>query len=296
MAAENTIRVRAFSQIFNQDEAISLATVVDGDNLPLTILNQLKKVRLSDAPNVGEKRIYSPKALAEAIRASSVQKNWSMQIPNEVVVENKGFIVDSESVEKLLLNSWLAICGECQIRIIELQLPHIPPAVMKAQWNLILDNKLPRGNFSVRLSIGRHGGQSIGYWVNGQVQIKKRVPVLARSTPMGKRLEENDFKFEWRDVTLATDSNPEGAEIIGQKLKFTMNSDSIIWANSIVKEKVVQRGEIVKVVVADSNWQVSTQAQTQQDGFIGDMVNLKNLNTNKIITGKVIGSGRVEIQ
>jgi flagella basal body P-ring formation protein FlgA len=75
-----------------------------------------------------------------------------------------------------------------------------------------------------------------------------------------------------------------------------MNAGDIVWRGSLVREKAIQRGELVRVVSGEGNWSVSVQAKTEQDGFLGDTVNLRNVQTNKLISGRVIGRGEVEVQ
>jgi flagella basal body P-ring formation protein FlgA len=113
---------------------------------------------------------------------------------------------------------------------------------------------------------------------------------------MGTRVSEEDFKFEWRDVTFATDTSPTAKEIIGQAAKFTMNANDIIWRGSLMREKAVQRGEIVKVQTGEPGWEISIQARAEQDGFAGDTISLRNLQTNKVISGRVTGSGEVQVR
>ncbi len=295
LAEREHIRVRPYSRVFSAND-VSLYSVVDQDGISKDVEKKLTDIKLGDAPQIGEQRVYTNKAIAEAIRLSTMKKTWSIQIPHQVVVENKGFEVDKETISKQLISSWNQLCKDCQFSITGMQMPSMSKESVQFPWTLSIDPRLPRGNFSAKLIVNRGESHVLTYWVNGQVEIKKRVPVLVRSTPMNTRFTEEDFKMDWRNVTTAMDSTPTTEAIIGQKAKYTMNADDIIWSNSLVREKAVQRGEIVKVMVGDENWNVSIQAQTEQDGYVGDTVNLKNLQTNRTITGRVIGSGKVELK
>ena len=52
----------------------------------------------------------------------------------------------------------------------------------------------------------------------------------------------------------------------------------------------------MKVFVGEGNWQVTLQAQTQQDGYVGDIVTVKNLKTKKLISGEVVGINEVALK
>lgn len=291
----SAVKVRAYSRIFDVTR-VSLLDVVERDGLSSDVEKKMAAISLGDGPKLGELRVYSNKAIAEAIRRSGPKKSWSIQIPHKVTVENRGYQIDRDSVESDLLAHWKTLCPDCQVQIKNLQLPALPSYVEKRPWRLEKDGHLPRANFAQKLVIILPENREQIFWINGQIEVKKKVPVLTRSTPMNTRLTESDYKMEWRDVTFATDTSPMPAEIVGQQAKYTMNANDIIWRGSLVREKAVQRGEIVKVFVGEDNWQISLQAITEQDGFIGDIVNLRNLQTQRVMTGRVVRPGEVEIR
>lgn len=295
-AAEvKTLRVRPYNRVSNITQ-ITLLDLVDKETLDLKRQNQLAALLLGDAPKLGEQRIYSNDIIASALRKSFKSKEWSVQIPHQVVVQNRGYELDNTTIEKELLTRWGALCVGCKIRIKSIQLPVLPANLTDRPWALETTNHLPRGHFSQKIIVSLANHQNQYYWINGEMEVQKKVPVLNRSTPINTRLNAEDIKWEWRDVTLATDSTPVESEILGRQVRFTMNANDIIWSGSILREKAVQRGEIVRVTVGDQQWQISTQAITQQDGYIGDTINLKNLQTQKIITGRVVANGEVVVR
>jgi flagella basal body P-ring formation protein FlgA len=291
------VNVRPYNRVF-ENAKVSLLDVVDRESIDSLTQEQLAAVVLGDAPKMGEQRVYSNTAIADAIRGVSGKKTWSVKIPRQVVVDNRGYQIDQETVEKELLQRWQKACEDCRLRITALRLPAVPEWVQASPWDLPSDerSRLPRGHFSQKLMATGASGQPQIFWINGTLEVTKRVPVLNRSTPLGTRITEEDFTFEWRDVTQATDTTPEAKEIVGQQTKFSMNANDVIWRGSLVREKAVRRGEMVRVITAESGWEVTLQARTEQDGFVGDTVNLKNLQTNKMITGRVTAAGEVEIR
>ena len=294
-AEVSILNERPYSRIFDQTK-ISLLNVVEVEGLTVRAQKNLSKISLGDAPKLGEQRVYTDKVIAVAIRQSLSQKNWGVQIPRKIIVDNRGYEVDRESVENELLSAWSTICSDCRILLKSLQIPILPPTAINRPWRVDKDSRLPLGHFSKKIFITLTDGREQIYWLSGEIEVKKKVPVLTRSTPMSTRLSAEDFKMEWRDVTLATDTNPSDKEIDGQQVRYSMNANDIIWRSSLIREKAVQRGEIVKIFVGDENWQVSMQARTEQDGFIGDMVNVRNLQTNRILSGRVVGAGEVQIR
>lgn len=296
-APAHVIQVKSYNSI-TSTKIVRLSEIVDlTDVKDLEMLEQLSKVVLGDAPALGEKRIYSNKAIAEAIRKHVTNKKWNIKIPHRVIVENRGHEISREIVEAQLLAKWKASCDhDCEIKITNIQLPAVPTELAKQIWHLEHDGRLPRGAVQARLHFQHEDGRPVYYWVSGQAQIRRKVPVLTRAVPQGARIQQEDMNWEWRDVTYATDTAANQSDIVGQQSRFVMQSGDVIWKNSIIREKAVRRGEVVRVYSSESAWEVAVQAITEQDGYVGDTVNLRNPSTNKSITGRVVAAGEVEIR
>ena len=289
------LKIKSYNRIFEGDR-ISLLDVVEREGLKGEVEKKLSTIHLGDAPNVGEERVYTNKALADAIRRSGIKKQWGLQIPRQIVIENKGYDLNRDSVESELLANWRTLCSDCQLKVKSLQLPALAKELAHQPWSIENDGKLPRGSFAVRMLVKSDSGRSNVLWINGQLEVRMKVPVLTRAVAMNTRFNEADLTMELRDVTFATDTTPTASEVVGQRARFSMNANDIIWRGSILREKAVQRGQLVKVSVGDENWQVSLQAVTEQDGFVGDTISLRNPQTNRLLTGKVVASGEVEIR
>jgi flagella basal body P-ring formation protein FlgA len=269
---------------------------VDHEGLEPDVEAQLRTISLGDAPKLGEQRIFTNRAVAEAVRNNQLASSLGFQIPHKVVVENRGYEVSDETIRQELTARWKSLCTDCEIVIKNLQLPVISPDFANTPWFIENDEKIPHGYFAQKLIFARTDGRPAIYWVNGQLELRRKVPVLSHSVPGGVRLNSDDYQFEWKDVTYATDTAPDAAQIVGQQTRTMMNAGEIVWRGSLVREKAVLHGEIVRVVVGAGSWQISMQAKTEQDGFIGDTVNMRNLQTNKIISGRVTGRGEVEVE
>lgn len=289
-----SVRVLPYNRIA-QKKTISLIDIVAQDDISPDIEAQMRKVSLGDAPKLGEQRIFTNRAVAEAVRESELA-SLSFQIPHKIVVENKGFELSEDTIRQELLSRWKSLCLDCELVIKNVQMPVVSTEFTNTPWLIENDQKIPHGHFAQKLIFTKSDGKPVIFWVNGQLEIRRKVPVLTHSLQAGMRLNSDDYQFEWRDVTYATDTAPDSAQIVGQQTRAMMNASDIVWQGSLVREKAVHHGDVVHVVSGEDNWQITIQCKTEQDGFIGDTVNLRNLQTNKIISGRVVGRGEVEVQ
>jgi flagella basal body P-ring formation protein FlgA len=254
------------------------------------------EVVLGSAPALGEQRVFTSKAIAQVVRTVPELKQMNLVIPNQVVVENRGYELSEEAVSNDLTARFKSMCADCEVTLRSLQLPILPPELKNRPWAIESDTRLPKGNFTNKLLVTKADGQKGIFWLTGQVVIRKLVPVAARSLTFGQRIDEDDFRWEWRDVTLATDGIPEEKGLMGQKMRLPIAAGEIIFSGQIEREKAVHRGEVVQVSTGETQWQVTLDAVTEQDGYVGDTVNVRNRQTNKVLSAQVVGRGQVAIQ
>ena len=234
--------------------------------------------------------------MSELLRPLSKNNKINLKIPSKIIVENKGYEVGREEVKQALLQQWQPVCGHCKIEFQSLSIPLIPLAYQQEPWRVNTRGNLPRGSFSAPIQFLGKKQPPGSFWVSGQVSILRKVPVTKRSIRMGERIAAKDVSWKYKDVTFAYDGTPDLKNIIGRKSRVSMKAGQIVWVNSIIKEKAVSRGQIIKVVLGDDRFEIVLQAKAEQDGYVGDRVKLKNLKTDKIFSGVVTRLGEVIVR
>ena len=269
------------------------------NNVPDLTKARLSKVVLGNAPRKGEKRVFSSSAIAMAFRKhlSKDQLNQvKIVIPNEVLVRIRTKNFDEKQIEKELKNKWSAFCKECNLKIQMLSLPVISNTDQIEEWNVEVGKELSKGNFTIPIYIKKINENFQQYWLSGHLRVYKKVPVVQKAMAYHERFTEENVILEEKDITFSYDSTPQLADIYGKQSSQTMSTGSIVWQRNIYREKALKRGEIVKLVIGNEVFELSTLGQAEQDAFIGDTVNVKNLKTNKIVSGEVINKGEVKIE
>jgi flagellar basal body P-ring formation protein FlgA len=294
--SSTVLKVKSYLKI-DSGEKIYLHQLIDSATVPSESMKQLSLIVLGSAPALGEQRVFTNKAIAQALRSQASLKQVNLIIPNQVVVENRGFELSEEAVSNELTSRWKALCAECEINVRQLQLPILPVELKNQPWVIEGEARLPKGAFTQKLLVTQANGTKAIFWINGQMAIRKMVPVASHSLNFGQRIVESDFRWEWRDVTQASDGVPGEKQILGQKIRLPVQVGEILFAGSIEREKAVRRGEVVQVSTGDaSGWQITLEAVTEQDGYVGDTVNVRNRQTNKVVSAQVTAPGKVVVQ
>jgi flagella basal body P-ring formation protein FlgA len=289
------LRVRAYTKL-NKAENVTLLDVVEADRLSTDAQKILKNVVLGDAPKEGEQRVYSTKHIADSLRTGLGRRFSGVKIPNQVVVANRGYEIDAEILKAELLSRWQIACDECRFVFQNIKLPVMSADYKGFPWRIEFSTQMPKGSFSEKLWVERSSNDRQLFWLTGQVQTLRKVPVATKALLPGMRIMPSDIKYDWRDTTFATDGIVDEKNIIGQEVRFAVSANDIVWARAVQRERAVRRGDIVKVFVGEGNWQVTLEAQTQQDGYVGDIVTVKNLQTKKLMSGEVVGVNEVALK
>ncbi len=290
--AKGEIVVRPQSLI-QHGSPVVLGDIIDMTSLDKTMKDKLSSVPLAAAPSAGEKLVFSSAAISSFIRTSLANDKSvpHMRIPNHVTIERSTHHWEQPVIEKELLSFWQELCVECQLEIDHLTLP----AGMFESWAINPKRELPHGGFSVPVTVSKDG-QSNTFWIQGNLVIRKSVPVAKRAFFFGERVQGKDLAWTFRDVTFAQDGIPLEEEIIGRRVKSSIRANDIIFAGTLEREKALKRGDVARVISGHGEWEVSINAVAQADAEVGDTVTLKNPKTNKEVTGVVVAKDEVEIQ
>jgi len=294
--ASPVIEIRAYTKIKKQ-KVIRLSDIAKLEGFAKAMQKKLKAIVLGNAPEVGEKRIFTNRAIAEILRKNlNSEDKPQFKIPRKIVIENKGFELSKQNIEKDLKKLWGKKCRACRFVVTSMSLPLFHYEMKTAKWEVFYDGPLPKVTVSARIKVDEKSALINTYWVTGTVEVHKKVPVLKRAFYIGERIREGDFSYQWRNVAFYTDGIPEKHELIGKRVRLSLRADSILLFNSIEREKALKRGDTVRVTSGKEGWQVSILGKALQDGQVGDRIHIKNPKTKKVISAIVKSKGEAVIE
>jgi flagella basal body P-ring formation protein FlgA len=286
----------------SEDKTLTLADIASFENIDSSVLSKLKALPLGQAPRLGEKHSYTSIFLSGLLRKaldkvpSVLRDSWVIHIPSKVVVSNQGYHLDSRILEEKLSKHWRGLCADCKFIVMNLIAPQIPEELQKYPWEIRFTDSLPRGQFALPLEVKDDQNNSHLFWVRGQAQIQREVPVATRAINFGERLSDQDFELQWKDVTFAYDSFPAAMAIAGRKAGRSLRNGEPIFTGMLEREKALKRGDSVKVILSEDNWRVILNGVAEEDGYVGDTVKVRNEKSKKQISGVVNAEGEVVVR
>jgi flagella basal body P-ring formation protein FlgA len=131
---------------------------------------------------------------------------------------------------------------------------------------------------------------------------RQRVAVTRVSLQRDDIVGERDVHFETRFLAVDQDE-PDEDQVVGQRVRTTLGPGSILSLNDLAdpppqaRPLVVHKRDKVRVTAVSGNVRVVLEAAEAMDaGRVGDAIRARNLQSGKIISGRISGPGRLEIK
>jgi len=156
------------------------------------------------------------------------------------------------------------------------------------------DTGIHGGNVAVRTRC--EGSKPWAILVSAKVVIKLPVIVAKHNLIKGTVLSNSDIEVIQVDTTtLANGFVTDYEDTIGKQLtRPTMRGQPIRQA-SLSVPKVIKRGDTVVIEAHSRGIMVSGQGTALSDGKIGQQIRIKNEQSKRTVTARVIAAGRVQV-
>lgn len=231
------------------------------------------------------------KKLRELVRSSDSLKklNPSFKIPNEIRIRIRKDDYSSLEIEKSLRNILLSRCVACSFQIRLNALPKMGLRDEGIDW----DQQIKYGSFMLPIRV--NGGFS-NKWITGTLRVQKNAPVAKKLIRFGERIQADDIETHETDITYLKEETPDISQIVGLVANRSLSPRAPILLSDLQREPAARRGQMVKALVGNQSFEVSVNASAEENGFIGDLIKIKNTETQKVMSAIVIEKGVVKVQ
>lgn len=259
----------------------------------------LAKVDLGEAPAAGREKILDRAYLERQLAAARLNLSevlWSLPESIRLVGGNRQVSEASlrEALEKYLSVTEPYRSGQFSLVSVNFgNLPELPPG--EATFRFIPQNSSNPAYLAGSFFFTVDGRDVARVRVSAQVDILMEALVAARPLSKGQVIDESDVSLSMVPLAQAKGALTEPEQAVGQTVKSGLNPGEPIRDRSLVKTILVRRGEIVTIVAQAGGLKVSATGQARQDGALGETITVINLSSRKTISGRVIGTGQVEI-
>jgi flagella basal body P-ring formation protein FlgA len=132
--------------------------------------------------------------------------------------------------------------------------------------------------------------------IHGKYRAFTEAPMVNRYIKQGEILSEQDLSQGSLDITKNDQTFVSGVEqIIGQQVKRDLLPGYVLKNSDLIAPTMVKVNDEVTVFYQNPNIEVKASGHAMKAGAVGDVILVKNDRSNKIISGKVIGKGLVQV-
>lgn len=132
--------------------------------------------------------------------------------------------------------------------------------------------------------------------LNVQINLYRQVLVAQTTIKKDESLVADQFAFSRRDVTTLTDPPIlSTGELTGTRAVRPISQGKMLTQSLIAKEDLIKRGDRVTIEYSSGSFKVTAAGEATQPGSRGDLIRVKNISSNKIVSAEVQNEQSVKV-
>ncbi|MCW8983627.1 MAG: flagellar basal body P-ring formation chaperone FlgA [Gammaproteobacteria bacterium] len=212
-----------------------------------------------------------------------------------VAAEQQSHRSIQEAVYGHLIEELTASGGEINVKVGKLD-----QRLRLAQCSTPLTASLPpssRRVGGVTVKVSCEGNTPWTIYIQAEVEQFGQVMVASRNLRRGEIISRDDMEQRRVSLGLIRGGYISKLEnILGWQVKRNISSGKIISPNSIMRQLLVKRGDVVVIIAKNGGFEVKMGGVAKSSGAKGDTVQVINQSSKKVVEGIVIGLGLVQVQ
>ena len=152
--------------------------------------------------------------------------------------------------------------------------------------------KTGRSSINVRCNVGKKWA----IFVPAMITPFERVVISTQPLQKGETVTERQITLARKDVSqLHGNYLTQLSQVVNKQVARTLPVGTVVMLKDFVEPKLVKRGERVMITSDRSGIAIKMNGIAQSDGSRGQMIRVKNQNSERVINATVIDSGQVSV-
>jgi flagellar basal body P-ring formation protein FlgA len=282
--------------------AILLKDVADLYGPDRDTIEKLSIINLGASPEFGLAKTLSRRQINESIKAAiSPLDDIQFSGGTAVQVRIKGRPVDPGEIAVLLKShivkttSWKD--SEIEIRSIGnlhgLELPLDGAELRFSQTPAVMGHR----NITALFEIVQAGKTLRRLWVAAEIVVRVDAWVAAKKILLGQIVESNDFVKQTASIDdFRTTYVRTLDEVVGKIAGRNFSQGELIVREAFKDPFLIKRGETVQLRLERDGVMLTSQARAEEDGRLGQMIRVRNLEFSNVLKAQVMGRSQVMLQ
>jgi flagella basal body P-ring formation protein FlgA len=255
---------------------------------------------IAPAPTPGSSRTLSATDVLLKIQSQMGDIPVKLTGAAQTLVHREGTVIDKKKFQEIIaqyLQQNNDRLPQAEVRLLSLRTP--------------ADFTLPTGKLSWQVTPNKNEiltstSFAIIFRVDGiilrTVTIKLKFEAMAEVATATGRLRKGTIieseHITMRRMDIAGIPNPilDGKVLLGLQLKRSISAGKVIQTDYVVAPPVIRRGQPVKIYAKKGPLMLSTNGIAYSSGYLGDLIRVQNVDSNKLIFCRIASPGIVAVE
>jgi flagella basal body P-ring formation protein FlgA len=256
---------------------------------------------ISASPAPGQEILLQTGILRQHLIATlSIPDSVQWNGPASIHIRRNGITVGPDKIQSIIaefLQKHKNDLPEAEIRFIpaSLPLPFILPTG-EISWEVTPSHPgiLSSSSISIIFTVDGHVRKNMA--ILGHIEALAPVAVAESSLRKGETLTPELVRVATRDI--AENSSPclDPQEVIGKKTNRAIKEGSVIDRAWLDFPPMITKGQLVKIILNSGNLHVAATGIANMNGTKDQVIRIQNNTSKRIIYGRVMAPGIVEVQ
>ena len=256
-------------------------------------------IAIGYAPIAGKRAIYDATWLYRIAKA--YQLNWRpLSRHHKIIVERASRIISRDQIASELLTALSdhGVTGNLEIEFSNRAIRLYVPETDSGEIGFDGLNYNPRNNrFTGIVFAPANDPSAKRIRITGRLHITTEVPVPKRRILSSEIIKKNDVKWiKVRSRRLQTDIIVNLEDLIGKSPRRGLREGLPVRLSAVRRPVLVPKGSLVTIILAIPKMRLTAQGKALVAGSEGDVIRVKNTQSNTVIEAEVIGASRVAVR
>jgi flagella basal body P-ring formation protein FlgA len=230
--------------------------------------------------------------VAAATLACVIQLAICVPLPGAVMLTSER-VAAAVQAHAAAYSSWEA--ENVEVRVLPFRPVPLPEGATKLRV-LRPSNGISPGQQSFLIAAESGGKEHVRLWVKAEVRVFEEVVVSSQALASQEIVKASDVRLERRDIA-GLQARPfyRIDEVIGQQVARAIPVNETLTQKKLERPTVMRRGSAVTLVYETGALRVETPGIAEENGKAGELIQVKNPSSGKLLRGRVLDGRMVRI-
>ena len=120
-----------------------------------------------------------------------------------------------------------------------------------------------------------------------------KIVALTKNISKGQVVSHDDIVLIDRPSTKFHGASKDIKEVVGRKAKVSLASGTVVKARHLETVYLINKEDTVLVIAQNNKLMITTSAKALEEGQLGDMISIENINSKKVLKAIITGRKKV---